>query len=107
MELHIKERIYIPQVLPQQNDFIGFNLKRSIIKKVGLTESDQETYNIQEDKENGRVTWNVEKDRELPLVVDFTKEEIDYLQKACEKLSDSVYPDDFWMVVEKIYNSSH
>ena len=37
MELHIKDRIYIPQMLPQQNNFMGFNLKREIIKKVGLT----------------------------------------------------------------------
>lgn len=33
MDLHIKDRIYIPQMLPQQNNFMGFNLKREIIKK--------------------------------------------------------------------------
>lgn len=43
MELHIKDRIYIPQLLPQSNNFMGFNLKREITKKVALTAEDQET----------------------------------------------------------------
>ena len=106
MELNIKDRIYIPQVLPQQNNFMEFNMKRAIIQKVSLTESDKETYNIQEDKEHGRITWDMKKDMELPLVVDFTKEEIKYLQESCEKLVDAPYADDFWATVEKIYNES-
>lgn len=107
MELHIKDRIYIPQLLPQSNNFMGFNLKREIIKKVALTVDDKETYSIEEDKENNRVVWNVEKDREQPLVVDFTKDEIEYLKAACEKLAEAPYPDDFWMTVEKIYDAAN
>lgn len=107
MELHIKDRIYIPQLLPQSNNFMGFNLKREIIKKVALTVDDKETYSIEEDKENNRVVWNVEKDREQPLVVDFTKDEIEYLKTACEKLAEAPYPDDFWMTVEKIYDAAN
>lgn len=107
MELHIKDRIYIPQLLPQSNNFMGFNLKREIIKKVALTVDDKETYSIEEDKENNRVVWNVEKDREQPLVVDFTKDEIEYLKAACEKLAEAPYPDDFWITVEKIYDAAN
>lgn len=107
MELHIKDRIYIPQLLPQSNNFMGFNLKREIIKKVALTVDDKETYSIEEDKENNRVVWNVEKDREQPLVVDFTKDEIEYLKTACEKLAEAPYPDDFWITVEKIYDAAN
>ena len=107
MELHIKDRIYIPQLLPQSNNFMGFNLKREIIKKVALTVDDKENYSIEEDKENNRVVWNVEKDREQPLVVDFTKDEIEYLKAACEKLAEAPYPDDFWMTVEKIYDAAN
>ena len=86
MELNIKDRIYIPQMLPGQNSFMEFNMKRGIVKKVALTSEDIETYNIQENKEEGRITWDVQKDAEIPLVVDFSKEELNYLQKACEKL---------------------
>lgn len=107
MELHIKDRIYIPQLLPQSNNFMGFNLKREITKKVALTAEDQETYQIKEETEHNRVVWDVEKDRELPLIVDFTKDELSYLKTACEKLAEAPYPDDFWLTVEKIYNAAN
>lgn len=106
MELHIKDRIYFPQLLPAQNSFMEFNLKREIMKKVGLTEQDKADYNIQEDRENGRITWDVEKDLQTPMVVDFTKEELAYLKKGCESLAETQAPDDFWSVVEKIYDAA-
>ena len=77
MELFIKDRIYIPQLLPQQTkSFMDFNVKREILKKVALTEQDKKDYNIEEDVENRKVTWNAEKDASTPLVVEFTKEEL-------------------------------
>lgn len=106
MNLQIKDRIYIPQILPQQNNFMGFNLKRGILKKVSLTEEDRKTYSIEEDTEHSRVTWDINKDRECPLSVEFTKDEINYLKEACEKLAEANYPDDFWITVEKIYDAA-
>lgn len=106
MDLFIKDRIYIPQMLPQQNSFMAFNLKREIIKKVALTEADRTTYNIEEDSENNRITWDIKKDREMPLVVEFSKDELNYLKQACESLAETNYPDDFWITVEKIYNAA-
>ena len=82
MELHIKDRIYIPQLLPAQNSFMEYNLKREIIKKVALTEKDKDEYVIVEDQQTGKVTWDSKKDME-PLVVEFSKQEIDYLKKSC------------------------
>ena len=107
MELYIKERFYIPQMLPQQNTFMEFGLKRSILNKVEITEKDKKEYNIQEDQENNRITWDYKKDKECPLVVEFTEEETKFLKKSCEKLSEVNYPDDFWVVVEKIYNAAN
>ena len=107
MELHIKDRIYIPQILPAQNSFMDYNLKREIIKKVALTESDKAEYNIVEDTKEGKITWDSKKDIEQPLIADFSKQEIDYLKKACESLSESAYPDEFWATVEKIYNAEN
>ena len=108
MELHIKDRIYFPQLLPQQGSFMEFNLKRSILKKVGLTESDRVDYNIQEDKENGRITWDNNKDISQPLVVEFTAEEIALIRKGCEQFTEkeTPAPDDFWALVEKIYDTT-
>lgn len=107
MELHIKDRLYIPQLLPAQNSFMEYNLKREIIKKVILTEKDKEEYAIVEDSKANKITWDSQKDMEQPLVVDFSKQEIDYLKKSCEALVESVYPDDLWVTVEKIYNAAN
>lgn len=107
MELHIKDRLYIPQLLPAQNSFMEYNLKREIIKKVILTEKDKEEYAIVEDSKANKITWNSQKDMEQPLVVDFSKQEIDYLKKSCEALVEAAYPDDLWVTVEKIYNAAN
>lgn len=108
MELYIKDRIYIPLLLPRQTkSFIDFNVKREILKKVSLTEKDKEIYGIEEDTENQKITWNAEKDQQKPLVVEFTNEEVAMLKRSCEQLADTAYPDDFWLTVEKIYNAAN
>lgn len=107
MDLHIKDRIYIPQLLPAQDSFMEYNLKREIIKKVALTEKDKDEYAIVEDQHAGKVTWDNKKDMEQALVVEFSKQEIDYLKKSCEALAESAYPDDLRATVEKIYNAAN
>ena len=82
-------------------------MKREIIKKVALTEKDKEEYAIVEDAQAGKVTWDSKKDMEQPLVVDFSKQEIDYLKKSCEALAEAAYPDDLWATVKKIYNAAN
>lgn len=108
MELHIKDRIYFPQLLPQQGNFMEFNLKRSILKKVALSDSDRTEYNINDDKDNGRITWDSNKDFSQPLVANFTTEELELIRKGCEQFTekDTPAPDDFWTLVEKIYNTT-
>lgn len=106
MELHIIDRIAIPSILPAENSFMDYNLKRSIIKKVGISKEDAEKYSIKEDVENKRTTWDIKADRENPLVVDFTAQELAYLKSACEKLSDTPAPDYLWDTVEKIYEAA-
>ena len=108
MELHIKDRIYIPQLLPQQGKFMEFNLKRGIMKKVAITDEDRQEYNIQEDKEHNRITWDSNKDFAQPLVVDFSNDELALLRKGCEEFTekDTPAPDDFWELVEKIYDAA-
>lgn len=106
MELNIIDRIYLPTILPAENTFMDFNMKREILKKVSLTPDDIEKYNIKEDKENHRTTWDINKDREEPLHVDFSKQELEYLKSACEKLADTPAPDALWTTVEKVYQAA-
>lgn len=106
MEIYIKDRLYIPQIISQPGNFSEFNLKRSIKQKIAITDEDRETYSIVANDENKSIEWDIKKDMSTPLVVEFTKEEITYIKKSCESLIDTVYPDDFWLTVEKIYNTA-
>ena len=105
MELHIKDRLYFPQLLPQQNTFMEYAVKRSILKKVGLTAEDQENFEIREAPEGKGIVWNYEKDMAQFLTVDFTAEEFEYIKRGCEALSEQPGPDDFWALVERIYDA--
>ena len=80
MELSVKDRLYLPTFLPARGNFKEFNLKKEIL----------------------RIEWDVEK--EHPLEVEFSADEMAYLQAACEKISDEELPDDMWGTVEAIYN---
>lgn len=52
------------------------------------------------------ITWNVEKEKSMPLVIEFTKEELAYIKKSCENLIETAYPDDFWDTVNKVYDAN-
>ena len=72
-----------------------------------LSEKDKDEYAIVEDQQVGKVTWDSKKDMEQPLVVEFSKQEIDCLKKSCEAFAESAYPYDLWATVEKIYNAAN
>ncbi|NDW10985.1 RNA-binding protein [Dysgonomonas sp. 520] len=102
MELLIKDRLYIPALLPKEGNFKQFNLKKEILRKIEITEEERNTVGLKENQETKRIEWDTEKD--VPLSVDFTNEEINYLKEACERISDESLPDDMWGCVEKLYN---
>ena len=104
MKLNIKDRLYIPQLLPANGNFSEFALKRAILSKVGITAEDKEKFQIKEISEENRIVWDSEKDFQEPLEVDFTTQELDFIRKGCEALIDIPKPDDFWLTVEKLYN---
>lgn len=105
MELNIKDRLYFSQLLPANNTFLDFVTKKAIIEKIAITEKDKEEFDIKEVPNEGRITWNIEKDMANPLVVEFTPQELEYLKKGCEQASETSHPDNFWATVEKIYNA--
>lgn len=104
MELSVKDRLYIPALLPKEGNFQQFNLKKEIRRKVAISDREREELGLRENPDTKRIEWDVAK--EIPLHADFTQEEIDYLKSVCEKLSDEQLPDDMWSSVEAIYNAA-
>ena len=102
MELSIKDRLYLPNFRPAKGTFMDFNLKKSILRKIEISEEERKEINFRENMEESRLEWDVEK--ETPLNVDFSKEETDYLRKSFEKISDEELPDDMWETVKRIYD---
>ena len=102
MELTIKDRLYLPSFLPERGNFKEFNLKKEILRKIAISDDERQEINLRENAEDKRIEWDVEKER--PLLVEFSKEEMDYLKKACERISDEELPDDMWATVEAVYN---
>lgn len=102
MELTIKDRLYLPSFLPARGNFKEFNLKKDILRKIAISDDERQGINLRENAEDKRIEWDVEKER--PLLVEFSKEEMDYLKKACERISDEELPDDMWATVETVYN---
>ena len=102
MELTIKDRLYLPSFLPARGNFKEFNLKKEILRKIAISDDERQEINLRENAEDKRIEWVVEKER--PLLVEFSKEEMGYLQKACERISDEELPDDMWATVETVYN---
>lgn len=107
MELYIKDRLFFANLLPDCKSFLEFNLKRNILEKVKLTDEDKAKYEIVHDKETNSIRWNPATDNEQPLIVDFSKEELDLIKRGCESLSNQPFPDDFWRTVEKVWNAAN
>ncbi len=102
MELTIKDRLYLPTFLPARGNFKEFNLKKEILRKIAIGDEERKGINLRENAEDKRIEWDVEKEK--TLAVDFSKDEMEYLRTACEKISDEEFPDDMWSTVEAIYN---
>lgn len=102
MELTVKDRLYIPALLPKEGNFKQFNLKKEIVRKIEISGSERSEINLREDTETKRIEWDVEK--EVALQVEFSGDEADYLKQVCEKISDESLPDDMWATVEKIFD---
>lgn len=103
MELTIKDRLYIPAILPKEGNFQQFNIKKDILRKIEISEKEREEVSLRENTETKRIEWDTEKD--IPLKTEFSVQELDYLKNACERISDEQLPDDMWGTVQKIYDT--
>ena len=103
MELSVKDRLYLPTFLPARGNFRDFNHKKEILRKIAIGDEEREEICLRENAEDKRIEWDVKKEK--TLAVEFSKEEAEYLQQACEKISDEELPDDMWATVARIYDS--
>lgn len=103
MKLLIKDRLYIPAFLPKEGNFRDFNTKKSILGKIDISGEERIAVGLKENQETKRIEWDVDKD--TPLVVEFSPDEMKYLKVSCEKISDQNLPDDMWQTVEKMYDA--
>ena len=95
MELSVKDRLYLPSFLPARGNFKDFNLKKEILRKIAIPDEERKAIGLHENAEDKRIEWDVEKEK--PLAVE-------YLRKACERISDEELPDDMWATVSRIYD---
>ncbi len=51
MELTIKDRLYIPALLPKEGNFKQFNLKKEIQRKVEISAEERKEVNLHENAE--------------------------------------------------------
>ncbi len=102
MELTIKDRLYIPALLPKEGNFKQFNLKKEILRKIEISENERNEINLHENTELKRIEWDNEK--ETPIHIDFSADEREYLKMVCEKISDQNLPDDMWTTIERLFD---
>ncbi len=99
----MKERLYLMNILPNQNSLVDYQLKKSIIKKVEVTDEDRDLIDFKtEDDKN--YTWDAEKDMANQREFDFTDQERLYVRNAIERLSDGEHPDEYWIIVMLLYD---
>ena len=103
MELSVKDRLYLPSFLPARGNFKDFNLKKEILRKIAIPDEERKAIGLHENAEDKRIEWDVEKD--TPLVVDFSADEMQYLKTSCEKISDQNLPDDMWQTIERVFDA--
>lgn len=85
MNLTIKDRILIPEILPESGDMVEMILVRSIQKKVEITAKDIDYYEIKTN-ESGNTQWNGSKDKGVDI--EFENSEIEILKRSFQKLND-------------------
>ena len=55
MELLIKDRLYIPALLPKEGNFRQFNTKKEILRKIEITSEERESVELKENQETKRI----------------------------------------------------
>lgn len=63
MDLHIKDRLLIPSIFPERGNFMDFNLKKSIARKIAISEQDRKDYEIVEKRKKSELNGTFKRRR--------------------------------------------
>jgi hypothetical protein len=97
MTLSLKDRLMIPNILPQESDITSMVLKRDIGRKIELTQGDLQASGLQSGE--GRITWS----KNIDVEVSWSDSELKMLKDAAAKLdADKKITDDNLDLVLKI-----
>ena len=102
MELSVKDRLYLPSFFAGTGQLQGLQPQKEILRKIAIPDEERKAIGLHENAEDKRIEWDVEKEK--PLAVEFSGDEMEYLRKACERISDEELPDDMWATVSRIYD---
>lgn len=87
MELTVKDRVAILNFsFPASSGLVEQILIKSIIKKIEFTPEEVKQFGLA-DKSDGTVTWDAKKG--VPVQVDLSEEEIDYLAKIVNQMDEA------------------
>jgi hypothetical protein len=104
VKLHLKERFYLGNILPQENSLVDFQLKKRITEKIQVSDEEKNELGFKVNDEDNSATWDAMKDFENPKEIEFSDDERGYIRKAIEAGSGSVHPDEYWVIVGTIYD---
>lgn len=83
MELTVKERLFIPMILPQEGSYMENKAKASLVEKTELSIEEAKTINYNRN-EDGSVTWDSSK--EALKAVELSLAEKELLEEIYRKL---------------------
>ncbi len=104
VSLHVKERIYLMNVMPQENSLVNFQLKKELMNKLEISDEEKTKLKFSVNEKENNVTWDPEIDMANPVEIEFNDQETAYMREAIEKLSDGAHPDEFWLIITTIYD---
>ena len=80
MEMTVKDRLYLPALLPDKGTYKEFNIKKCILQKIALSDAEREQIGLHRVDETGRIEWDTQK--ATPLAVEFSHEELELLKNS-------------------------
>ncbi len=108
MKLFVKDRMVLMYIFNitsgNKMTFQDYMLKKEIMSKIVFGDEDIEKYGIENEKD-GRMNWDIEKDRSNPLDLEIDEKTSSLLKKTVDMVSDGEHNADVWDVVQKVYDN--
>ena len=98
--LGVKDRLYIPQLLPEKGTYIDLLTAKHIERKVEFTSEELTELNIRQGN-GGIITWDM--NAEKPLQLQLTDQELEFLNSQIDRKSEAgELPYSMFETIEKL-----